>query len=106
MVELIAKAMFDCHRGYNAETQERMWQMARYGLMRQAERALVAMREPTREMVEAAANIDMGVPRADGLIGPASAVAAWRAMLMAATMRPDDSDSAGPQDIAKGGSND
>jgi hypothetical protein len=54
-VERIARAMFDCYRGYNAETQEMLWQQARYGLMRQAELALAAMREPTDEMIDAAA---------------------------------------------------
>lgn len=55
MVERMARAMFDCYHGYNLETRQMLWQQARYGLLRQAERALRAMREPTDEMIEAAA---------------------------------------------------
>lgn len=43
VAELMARAMFDCYRGYNAETQEMLWQRARYGLILQAERGLAVV---------------------------------------------------------------
>lgn len=43
LVETMAKAMFDCYRGYNKETQEMLWKQAEYQLRSQAKRALSAI---------------------------------------------------------------
>lgn len=53
MIEKMARAMFDCYGGYNAETREMMWQRERYTLELKAKCALQALRDPTPEMVEA-----------------------------------------------------
>lgn len=50
----------------------------------QARAVLQAIREPSAEMVEAAGNQDLGLPRNDGFIGPVAASIAWHSMIDAA----------------------